>query len=152
MKLQLFYPPISTTLHLFIFSGGVRGPPCFLSKFLKPLSIPYTQKKPREVHGKINSASKSRSKKGQFGLKQPWGGCPRAVAGLHPLQLPPQQLLPLPSSLLCDSLVCSLFPCPSPASFPSSLSRLLDAISSSHFLTLCISLSLLPPWIRIINL
>lgn len=69
MKSQLFYPPLSTTLHLFIFSGGVRGPPCFLSKFLKPLSIPYTQEKPQEVHGKINSVSKSSSNKGQFGLK-----------------------------------------------------------------------------------
>lgn len=74
MKSQLFYPPISTTLHLFIFSGGVRGPPYFVSKFLKPLSIPYIQEKPQEVHGKINSVSKSTSNKGQSGLKhtQKW--------------------------------------------------------------------------------
>lgn len=45
---------------------GVRGPPRFLSKFLKPLSIPYTQEKPHQVRGKINSVSKSHTNKRQL--------------------------------------------------------------------------------------
>lgn len=73
MKSQLFYAPASTTSHLFIFSGEVRGPPCFLSKFLNPLSIPYTQEKPQEVYGKINSVSKSSRSSGRTGLQRPPG-------------------------------------------------------------------------------
>ena len=148
MKSQLFYPPISTTLHLFIFSGGVRGPPYFVSKFLKPLSTPYIQEKPQEVHGKINWVSKSTSDKGQSGLKHTQKWTPKCGSGIStqgtycsrgcPAFLPNSWFSRVHSSLL----VCFL-----PHS-PSALPSLLAGIYSSHFLTQSISLSLIQPWVK----
>ena len=131
MNSQLFYPAISTTLHLFIFSDGVRGPPCFLSKFLKPLSIPYTQEKPQEVHGKINSVSKSSNNKGQLDLKNTQRWMPKCSSSIFTQATPTAAAAAAPASLPNSWFSLGTFP----------IIPLLDGICSSHFLTICISLS-----------